>query len=70
MSTAIQPADQEDVLDAGIQQTPPYWQVAFDNNKGAVLILLSCVCGSSMDAIGRFLQQGDHGMHSFQVSPD
>ncbi|KAI4729470.1 hypothetical protein E4T49_02567 [Aureobasidium sp. EXF-10728] len=37
------------------------------NNKGVLLILLAQATGSSMDAIVRFLQQGGHGMHPFQV---
>ncbi|KAG9826973.1 hypothetical protein KCU98_g15551, partial [Aureobasidium melanogenum] len=37
------------------------------NNKGVFLILLAQATGSTMDAIVRFLQQGGHGMHPFQV---
>lgn len=37
------------------------------DNKGAILILLAEVAGSSMDAIVRFLQQGEQRMHPFQV---
>lgn len=40
----------------------------YRDNKGASLILLAEVAGSSMDAIVRYLQQGrSHGMHAFQV---
>ncbi|KAH0369228.1 hypothetical protein KCU65_g3435, partial [Aureobasidium melanogenum] len=37
------------------------------NNQGVFLILLAQATGSTMDAIVRFLQQGGHGMHPFQV---
>jgi hypothetical protein len=37
------------------------------NNKGIFLIILAQAVGSTMDAIVRFLQQGGHGMHPFQV---
>jgi drug/metabolite transporter (DMT)-like permease len=37
------------------------------NNKGVFLILLAQATGSTMDAIVRFLQQGGHGIHPFQV---
>jgi drug/metabolite transporter (DMT)-like permease len=40
---------------------------AWRNNKGVFLILLAQATGSTMDAIVRFLQQGGHGMHPFQV---
>jgi hypothetical protein len=43
------------------------WKDVYLNYKGALLILLAQVAGSSMDAIARFLQQGGHGMHPFQV---
>lgn len=43
------------------------WWSIWENNQGAILILLSEVCGSSMDAIARFLQQGGAGFHTFQV---
>ncbi|RDW57442.1 hypothetical protein BP6252_13780 [Coleophoma cylindrospora] len=46
---------------------PSVWRSVWQNNKGMLLILLSEVAGSSMDAIVRFLQQGGHGMHPFQV---
>lgn len=39
------------------------------DNKGVILILLAEVAGSSMDAIVRFLQQGEQRMHPFQVRP-
>ncbi|KAL3428206.1 duf6 domain-containing protein [Phlyctema vagabunda] len=47
--------------------TPSLWRSTWQNNKGMFLILLSEIAGSSMDAIVRFLQQGGHGMHPFQV---
>jgi hypothetical protein len=43
------------------------WRTAWQNNKGATLILISEAFGSSADAIVRFLQQGGHGMYPFQV---
>ncbi|KAI5240640.1 hypothetical protein E4T43_05890 [Aureobasidium subglaciale] len=42
-------------------------QILWRNNKGVFLILLAQATGSTMDAIVRFLQQGGHGMHPFQV---
>lgn len=46
---------------------PGFWSSIWENNKGALLILISEVCGSSMDAIARSLQQGGAGYHPFQV---
>jgi hypothetical protein len=44
------------------------WKRIYRDNKGAILILLAEVAGSSMDAIVRYLQQGrERGMHPFQV---
>lgn len=43
------------------------WRSIWQNNKGALLILSSVVCGASMDAIARFLQQGGGGFHTLQV---
>jgi hypothetical protein len=43
------------------------WKSAWLNNKGVFLIILAQATGSTMDAIVRFLQQGGHGMHPFQV---
>lgn len=43
------------------------WRSAWQNNKGAALILFAECFGSSTDAIVRYLQQGKHGMHPFQV---
>jgi hypothetical protein len=42
-------------------------KTAWLNNKGAFLILFAQVFGTSMDAIVRFVQQGEHRMHPFQV---
>ncbi|KAE9961372.1 hypothetical protein EG328_003469, partial [Venturia inaequalis] len=40
----------------------------YRENKGACLILLAQITGSSMDAIVRYLQQGrSHGMPAFQI---
>lgn len=43
------------------------WQSIWLDNKGAFLILCAELFGSCTDAIVRFLQQGEHGMHPFQV---
>ncbi|KAG8163400.1 hypothetical protein KVR01_006697 [Diaporthe batatas] len=43
------------------------WRSIWQNNKGALLILSSVVCGASMDAIARFLQQGGGGFHTLQI---
>ena len=44
-------------------------KMVWQENKGMFLILMAEVAGSSMDAIARFVQQGGHSMHPFQVSP-
>lgn len=49
------------------QVTQSAWKRVWTNNKGMFLVLLAEVVGSSMDATARFLQQGGHGMHPFQV---
>jgi hypothetical protein len=59
--------EEEQFSSAGIESSPSAWKAAWQNNKGMFLILLSEIAGSSMDAIVRFLQQGGHGMHPFQV---
>ncbi|KAI5199294.1 hypothetical protein E4T39_06368 [Aureobasidium subglaciale] len=46
---------------------PNAFEKVWRNNKGVFLILLAQATGSTMDAIVRFLQQGGHGMHPFQV---
>ena len=43
------------------------WRSVLENNKGVLYILLSEAAGSSMDAIARFLQQGEIAFHPFQV---
>ncbi|KAI3399774.1 hypothetical protein diail_5570 [Diaporthe ilicicola] len=43
------------------------WRSIWQNNKGALLILSSVVCGASMDAIARFLQQGGAGFPTLEV---
>jgi len=57
-----QPEEQESL------PAPNRWKSAWTNNKGIFLIILAQGVGSTMDAIVRFLQQGGHGMHPFQVS--
>ncbi|KAG9568371.1 hypothetical protein KCU60_g17416, partial [Aureobasidium melanogenum] len=49
------------------QTKPNVFKSVWRNNKGVFLILLAQATGSTMDAIVRFLQQGGHGMHPFQV---
>ena len=49
-------------------RAPSSWKTVWTNNKGVVFIVLAQAVGSSMDAIVRFLQQGGHRMHPFQVS--
>ncbi|KAH7389283.1 hypothetical protein DE146DRAFT_159003 [Phaeosphaeria sp. MPI-PUGE-AT-0046c] len=55
--------DEEDAL----APQESIWRSAWKNNKGACLILLAELAGASMDAIARFLQQGDTQFHPFQV---
>ena len=43
------------------------WVRAYRNNKGAVLILCAEAVATSMDAIVRWLQQGEKSMHPYQV---
>jgi hypothetical protein len=59
--------EEERLAAAGIEHTRSASRSVWQNNKGMFLILISEMAGSSMDAIVRFLQQGGHGMHPFQV---
>ncbi|OBT64328.1 hypothetical protein VE03_06786 [Pseudogymnoascus sp. 23342-1-I1] len=43
------------------------WKATWSNNKGVIFIVLAQAIASSMDAIVRFLQQGEHKMHPFQI---
>ncbi|KFZ24107.1 hypothetical protein V502_01415 [Pseudogymnoascus sp. VKM F-4520 (FW-2644)] len=43
------------------------WKSTWSNNKGLIFITLAQAIASSMDAIVRFLQQGEHKMHPFQI---
>jgi hypothetical protein len=52
----------------GGKQTLGTWTAIWVNNKGVVMILLSEIAGSAMDAIVRFLQQGEYRIHPLQVS--
>lgn len=61
--TALQ-AEDEAVVDVSGQSI---WQSIWENNQGALLILLSEVFGSCMDATARYLQQGGAGFHTLQV---
>lgn len=57
----------------GVHETDPTeaprrtWKSTWSNNKGLIFIVLAQAIASSMDAIVRFLQQGEHKMHPFQV---
>ncbi|KAI1004953.1 hypothetical protein K3495_g3267 [Podosphaera aphanis] len=44
-----------------------FWKRLWLNNQGAILIVCAQVCASCMDAMARYLQQGEGGMHPFQV---
>ncbi|PSR87399.1 hypothetical protein BD289DRAFT_367216 [Coniella lustricola] len=47
-----------------------FWQAVWEDNKGAILILLGEVFGAVMDANSRYLQQqqgGGAGFHVFQI---
>ncbi|KAK7744077.1 hypothetical protein SLS53_003595 [Cytospora paraplurivora] len=48
-------------------QKPSVWRSIWENDQGALLILLSEVCSSSMDATARFLQQGGAGIPTLQL---
>lgn len=43
------------------------WKSIWANNKGACLILLAQMSGASMDAMARYLEQGETRFHPFQV---
>lgn len=61
---------QDECTEEDMYQREGFWRRIFNDNKGAILILLAEVTGSSMDAIVRYLQQGRvHGIHPFQVRP-
>ncbi|KAF2852136.1 hypothetical protein T440DRAFT_52426 [Plenodomus tracheiphilus IPT5] len=47
--------------------TPSMWRSIWNDNKGACLILLAELAGASMDAMARYLQQGETKFHPFQV---
>jgi hypothetical protein len=61
------PHNENENLSTGPSQSA--WKSIWQNNKGMFLVIISEWFGSSMDAIVRFLQQGGHGMHPFQVRP-
>ncbi len=67
MSSPVASNQDEETYDSIERQSA--WRTAWQNNKGAALILFAEAFGSSTDAIVRFLQQGGHGMHPFQVRP-
>jgi hypothetical protein len=62
---------ENDLDPAGVYDSTTFssrWKSIWTNNKGVFLIILAQAVGSTMDAIVRFLQQGGHGMHPFQVN--
>ncbi|EDU39585.1 RhaT Permease metabolite transporter DMT superfamily [Pyrenophora tritici-repentis] len=61
MSYQARPEHDEDIPKEGV------WRSVWINNKGACLILLAEVAGTSSDAISRYLQQGDTKIHPLQV---
>lgn len=65
--------DEEDTntssqADDGASRSPGFWSSVWDNNKAALMILVSELFGSSMDAMARFLQQGGRAFPVLQVS--
>lgn len=46
---------------------PGFWTSVWENNKGALMILISELFGSSMDAMARFLQQGGRAFPVLQI---
>lgn len=59
--------DIEEFVSDEIEPAPSPWKSVWQTNKGMFFILLSVIAASSMDAIVRFLQQGGHSMHPFQI---
>lgn len=64
-SDAPRRSEDENVSEAHGQSI---WRSIWENNKGALMILLSEAFGSSMDATARYLQQGGTGFHTLQAS--
>lgn len=62
----VSPRD-ENHVDADVHERSTLWSV-WENNKGALLVLLAELVGSSSDAVARYLQQGGAGLHTLQVS--
>lgn len=48
-------------------RSPGFWTSVWEDNKGALMILISELFGSSMDAMARFLQQGGRAFPVLQV---
>ncbi|KAL1864304.1 hypothetical protein Daus18300_007727 [Diaporthe australafricana] len=57
----------EDDNGAAAEPVQSTWRSIWQNNKGALLILSSVICGASMDAIARFLQQGGAGFPTLEI---
>lgn len=60
------PGDEEEEVTVEVQRVNVL-QSIWENNKGALLILISELFGSSMDAMARYLQQGGARFHTLQV---
>ncbi|KAF2703368.1 hypothetical protein K504DRAFT_495510 [Pleomassaria siparia CBS 279.74] len=67
MSPATTAGEDYDGINRSIQPGENVWQTIYRENKGAILILLAEVSGSSMDAMARFLQLGENKFHPLQV---
>lgn len=65
--TAASSGDEEEEVTMEVREVN-IWQSIWENNKGALLILISELFGSSTDAVARYLQQGGARFHTFQVS--
>ncbi|RKF77805.1 putative membrane protein [Golovinomyces cichoracearum] len=55
--------DNEDTTPSEIGLLKKVWL----SNQGVILILCAEACASAMDAIARYLQQGENGLHTFQI---
>jgi len=63
-------ANTQDGEHDGAESSPTkagFWRSLYENNKGACLIVMAEISGASMDAMARFLQQGENKFHAFQV---
>ncbi|ROV92819.1 hypothetical protein VPNG_09097 [Cytospora leucostoma] len=67
IASNVSQVEDDDVSVTHHHNKPSVWRSIWENNQGALLILLSEVCSSSMDAIARFLQQGGTGFPTLQL---